>query len=358
MTDANQGDNEIASLMETSAPHATAIPELTSGFTTTTPPPPPVSALETEMSKLKQTNQFAEAVSSILAIVDQYLASKMKEAVHVDSTIKKIIKDQVKEQVSKMVPKIEKYVTETLGAEVLVRTTNQPQTAYAVAASLSKFKLKKILINKMEANKSINRTDAQKKLYNALDEMIKTRMKTPLLDQTEGRKEGNQSLGMSVYAEEPSYTVEEPGMQQDQEFVMRDNNEQNVDKELTNLTIDERYDLNMALRMFTRRIVIQKRLEDLQLGVKRSLTSPNPIDTDQISRTKPHTSCSNPHGIIYMDPFKRKRLMHTDELHKFSDGTLNDVRTELHDIATRIRMDYLPMRKCGNLVKKQVQVML
>nr|GEU55899.1 hypothetical protein [Tanacetum cinerariifolium] len=59
-----------------------------------------------------------------------------------------------------------------------------------------------------------------------------------------------------------------------------------------------------------------------------------------------------------MDPFKRKRLMHTDELHKFSDGTLNDVRTELHDIATRIRMDYLPMRKCGNLVKKQVQVML
>nr|GEY04532.1 putative reverse transcriptase domain-containing protein [Tanacetum cinerariifolium] len=82
--------------------------------------------------------------------------------------MKKIIKKQVKEQVSKLMPKIEKYVTETLGAKVLVRTTNQPQTAYAVAASLSEFELKKILIDKMEANKSINTSDTQKNLYNAL----------------------------------------------------------------------------------------------------------------------------------------------------------------------------------------------
>ncbi|GJU73299.1 hypothetical protein Tco_1264704 [Tanacetum coccineum] len=42
-----------------------------------------VSALETEMSEFKQTNQFAEAVSSISGIVDNYLASKMKEVVDV-----------------------------------------------------------------------------------------------------------------------------------------------------------------------------------------------------------------------------------------------------------------------------------
>ncbi|GKC93282.1 hypothetical protein Tco_1158724 [Tanacetum coccineum] len=65
-------------------------------------------------------------------------------------------------------PKIEKYVTESLGAKVLVISTNQPQTAYAVAASLSEFELKKILIDKIEANKSINRSDNQKNLYNAL----------------------------------------------------------------------------------------------------------------------------------------------------------------------------------------------
>nr|GEY00330.1 integrase, catalytic region, zinc finger, CCHC-type, peptidase aspartic, catalytic [Tanacetum cinerariifolium] len=129
-----------------------------------------VSALESELSELKQTNQFAEVVSLILGIVDKYLAFKMKEERNVNSTMKKIIKDQVKEQVSKMIPKIEKYVTETLGAEVLVRTKNQPQTAYAVAASLSNFELKKILIDKIEAKKSINRSDTQKNLYNALVE--------------------------------------------------------------------------------------------------------------------------------------------------------------------------------------------
>ncbi|GJZ44493.1 hypothetical protein Tco_0591748 [Tanacetum coccineum] len=49
----------------------------------------------------------------------------------IDSNIKAIIKDQVKAQVSKILPKVEKYVTESLGAEVLVRSTNQPQTPYA-----------------------------------------------------------------------------------------------------------------------------------------------------------------------------------------------------------------------------------
>nr|GEV66802.1 hypothetical protein [Tanacetum cinerariifolium] len=42
---------------------------------------------------------------------------------------------------------------------------------------------------------------------------------------------------------------------------------------------------------------------------------------------------------------RRKRLMYADELYKFSDGTLNHVRSALHDIAAGIRMKYLPMRK-------------
>ncbi|GJW37163.1 hypothetical protein Tco_0060083 [Tanacetum coccineum] len=96
-----------------------------------------------------------------------------------------------------------------------------------------------------------------------------------------------------------------------------------VQQKLTNLTIDERYDLNVALRMYTRRIVIQRRVEDLQL-----------------------------------DQFKRKRLMRADELHKFSDGTLKDVRNALHDIVMEIRMEYLPMRKWSNLDKKRARVMV
>ncbi|GKE83513.1 hypothetical protein Tco_1557255 [Tanacetum coccineum] len=135
------------------------------------------------MSEFKQTNQFAKAVSLILAIVDNYLASKVKDAVDVaiqlqsnklkeeaqakneeflkqiDSNMKAIIKEQVKAQVSKIMPKVEKYVTESLGAKVLVRSTNQPQTSYAVATSVSEFELKKILIDKIKENKSINRSD-------------------------------------------------------------------------------------------------------------------------------------------------------------------------------------------------------
>ncbi|GKD89649.1 hypothetical protein Tco_1365156, partial [Tanacetum coccineum] len=34
--------------------------------------------------------------------------------------------------------------------------------------------------------------------------------------------------------------------------------------------------------------------------------------------------------------------MRIDELYKFGDGTLNDVRTALDDILKRIRMKYLP----------------
>ncbi|GKG45400.1 hypothetical protein Tco_0495478, partial [Tanacetum coccineum] len=40
-----------------------------------------VKALEDDFSKFKQTNLFAEAVSSIPGIVDKYLANKMNEAI-------------------------------------------------------------------------------------------------------------------------------------------------------------------------------------------------------------------------------------------------------------------------------------
>ncbi|GKF82140.1 hypothetical protein Tco_0243796, partial [Tanacetum coccineum] len=133
-----------------------------------------------------------------------------------------------------------------------------------------------------------------------------------------------------------------------------------VQQKLTNLTIDERYDLNVALCMYTRRIFIQRRVEDLQLGVesyqkKLNLTKPDTYISNLRNKIA-HTSYSDPHGIIYVDQYKRKRLMRADELHKFSDGTLNDVQSALHDIAAGIRMEYLPMRKWSNLAKKRARV--
>nr|GFA05813.1 hypothetical protein [Tanacetum cinerariifolium] len=131
---------------------------------------------------------------------------------------------------------------------------------------------------------------------------------------------------------------------------------------LSNLTVEERFAFNVSLRMFTRSIVIQRRMEDLQLGVESyqkrlNLTKPDTYRSD-LKRQEAYTAYSNPRGFIYQNRDKKNRLMRIDELHKFSDGTLNDVRTALHDIALEIRMEYLPIRKWSNLDKKRAWVMV
>nr|GFA10990.1 hypothetical protein [Tanacetum cinerariifolium] len=80
-------------------------------------------SLEANFSKFRQTNQFAEAA-----------------------------------------------VNEQLEAEVLTRLSHSSRISYAVAADLSEMELKKILIEKIEGNKSIQRSDEQRNLYKALVE--------------------------------------------------------------------------------------------------------------------------------------------------------------------------------------------
>nr|GEW77044.1 hypothetical protein [Tanacetum cinerariifolium] len=119
-------ENKIASLMETSAPHTITILELTSGLTITTPPPPPFfNFILQQQTPTISTPTYTNPTVPLQKIPN--FASVFKFDQRVDSTMKKIIKNQVKEQVSKIMPNIEKYVTESLGAKVLVRSTNQPE---------------------------------------------------------------------------------------------------------------------------------------------------------------------------------------------------------------------------------------
>ncbi|GJU10335.1 hypothetical protein Tco_1132731 [Tanacetum coccineum] len=46
--------------------------------------------------------------------------------------------------------------------------------------------------------------------------------------------------------------------------------------------------------------------------------------------------------LAFNNKYKKNKLMRIDELHKFSDGTLNDVRTALNDRLKGIHMKYLP----------------
>ncbi|GJV29434.1 retrovirus-related pol polyprotein from transposon TNT 1-94 [Tanacetum coccineum] len=119
-----------------------------------------------------------------------------------------------------------------------------------------------------------------------------------------------------------------------------------IQGKLTNLTVEERLAFNVSLRMFTRSIVIQRRVEDLQLGVKSyqkklNLTKPDTYRSD-LKQKEAYTSYSNPRGFIYQNRDKKNRLISIDELYKFSDGTLNDVRTALNDRLKGFQIKYLP----------------
>nr|GEY45200.1 ribonuclease H-like domain-containing protein [Tanacetum cinerariifolium] len=109
--------------------------------------------------------------------------------------------------------------------------------------------------------------------------------------------------------------------------------------------IKECFAFNVSLRMFTRSIVIQRRVKDLQLSVesyqkKLNLTKLDTYRFD-LKRKEAYTAYSNPRGFIYQNKDKQNRLMLIDELHKFSDGTLTDVRTALDDRLKGIRIKYL-----------------
>nr|GFA60923.1 hypothetical protein [Tanacetum cinerariifolium] len=98
-------------------------------------------------------------------------------------------------------------------------------------------------------------------------------------------------------------------------------------------------DFIMALRMFTRSLILNRRVEDLQLGVETFL---------EIEFKEPYTTSYDPPGIVYVDLNKQKRVLRADELYKFSDGTLKFVRDEIHHRVFDFLLDYnkeMPKRK-------------
>nr|GFB84661.1 hypothetical protein [Tanacetum cinerariifolium] len=157
-----------------------------------------LKSLETTFSEYRQTNPFVDAVSAIPGIVSQFINQQMTEAVQeavqiqtdrlqysfqrendeflriIDDNMKKIIKEQVKSQVqaqvTRILPRIEESMNAQLKAEVLTRSSHSSRTSYAIAADLLEMELKKILIDKMEGNKSIQQSDEQQNLYQALVE--------------------------------------------------------------------------------------------------------------------------------------------------------------------------------------------
>ncbi|GJV06996.1 hypothetical protein Tco_1344652 [Tanacetum coccineum] len=84
-------------------------------------------------------------------------------------------------------------------------------------------------------------------------------------------------------------------------------------------------------------LLVHKKLSNLERDVIFYLGVV--LRMSDISNRTPYTAYNNPQGIIYEDKYKRNRMMRTDELYKFSDGTLTSVRSVLHDIASNLRID-------------------
>ncbi|GJT59944.1 hypothetical protein Tco_1003477 [Tanacetum coccineum] len=138
-----------------------------------------------------------------------------------------------------------------------------------------------------------------------------------------------------------------------------------VQNKLFNLDGDDIVDLVVALRMFTRRIVIQERVEDVQLGVeiyqkKLNISKPQK-EFPGISAKEPYITSYDLKGVVYLDSRDQKRLMRADELYKFFDGTLKSVREILHYRLLNFKLGYntdMPKRKWTEKDHNQTDIMV
>nr|GEW18770.1 hypothetical protein [Tanacetum cinerariifolium] len=219
-SDAEDDDEELVDV-----PVSTIVVPLL--VTAPTLPPPSIPIMS-------QVQQFAEAVSSILRIVDRYIDHQMNEAVKVAVQLQSDrLRDEAQAGNEDFINKLNENIQKIIKEQV--------KTSYAVAADQSELELKKILIEKIESNMSIYRSDEQKNLYKDLvdayecdkiildtygDTIMLKRQSTSAPKEkaskttgkyTEGSKSHQKTTSESVPAEEPMQTtqdLEEPSHQE------------------------------------------------------------------------------------------------------------------------------------------------
>ncbi|GJY26100.1 hypothetical protein Tco_0400826 [Tanacetum coccineum] len=260
-------------------------------------------------------------------------------------------------------PKVEKYVIKSLRAKVLARLSNQPQTSYATAASLSEFELKKILIDKIEENKSMNRSDIQKNLYNTLiesynsdkDLFVSYGTKQRRSNKEESSKEATQkeskstssskgasrsqtkSLGKSAQAEEHGPRVDDLEEPLHQEFNTGNDDVSPGPKRQrfygydTNMeTLKDVYSRHKIIVVTSLKIMDffgYKHLEEII--VRRQDDQLYRFREGDFKRLHRQDIEDMVRSSLVQDDMDINCLMRTNELYKFSDGTQTMVRTAL-----------------------------
>ncbi|GJV47917.1 hypothetical protein Tco_1438129 [Tanacetum coccineum] len=348
-------------------------------------------------------------------IVDQYLANKMKEAVDVAIQLN-----------LEFTPQIEKLVNEQLESEVLVRSSKEAKTSHAVAANLLELELKKIVIDKMEANKSISRprdgADDDQEPSAGTDRGSKRRRSGKDPESTSAPREkttttagktttapAHQVFETGVHDEQPKEEVHPlpDWFQQPKQLPSPDrawNKSYVIPSSSLSLIPDLEYlrggessrksyfsyetKLSLGNSHWAKAKTIlcissiggfslmdddilykfkegdfhRLRIQDIEdmllLLVQGKVTILNVEERIAFNDETTYTPYSDPIGFIYENKDKKNRLMCIDELHKFSDGTLDDVQTALNDRLKGIRMKYLPQTFWSQRDKANARAMI
>ncbi|GJQ89345.1 hypothetical protein Tco_0000484 [Tanacetum coccineum] len=106
-----------------------------------------------------------------------------------------------------------------------------------------------------------------------------------------------------------------------------------IQGKLDHLPKQDKVNLHNAVSLWTRNIVIRKRVEDLQLGIesyqtKLNLEQPN-WDASDFPFKEDYTIVFKPRAVIYRDRDDNRKMMRINEVHKFSDGTLTRIKEKL-----------------------------
>nr|GEW63008.1 hypothetical protein [Tanacetum cinerariifolium] len=101
-------------------------------------------------------------------------------------------------------------------------------------------------------------------------------------------------------------------------------------------------DFNNVLLLFIKRVVIQNRVEDIQLGVESyqqtlNLTKPMML-FEGINQSIPFTMSETHKGVVYLNQHNVKSFLKLSEVNKFCDGTLIKIRENLVAMVKRNKL--------------------
>ncbi|GKA08814.1 hypothetical protein Tco_0688145 [Tanacetum coccineum] len=210
-------------------------------------------------------------------------------------------------------------VKESLEDVVLAKESSQPKSTYEAAITLTKFELKKILIDKMDkksriltASKQIeSRPKSQKEDGDpsaGSDRGLKKRKTKKDAEPTKGPKAKESKYGSSKGTKYQPKSSGKSVQSEERELRLQIRTCHKIKRRtrnrITNLSGDDVSDFAIALRMFTRSLVIKKRVEDLQLGVEsyqKKINAGNPVKEALIMSLLDHKSILTYSKGIYKD---------------------------------------------------------